>query len=627
MPWGPLALAAARGLHLAATLSAFGTTISWLVIAQAALARAEGEQQQRAKRHLTLILRASVAAALGLAVIWLLLQAADFADTATPVEALRAVPSVLLDSRFGHALIARVLLLLAAVSAFGAGGRMGGAAAGALFAGAACTAQAWMGHAAAVQEITLPASVVIHVLAAGAWLGGLLPLWILLRDLLPDHGASEAARRFSSVGIVCVLALAGTALLQGRELIGSIPGLVGTAYGFVALAKLALFLLLIVLATLNRFRFITRLVAGEAKAARHLRLMIVLETAVGLTVVLAASRLAELFPGAHEQPVWPFRWRLSPSAFSPDLRDEVIPALLGLGAAIIAAVVSAFWRRIRWPGLAIAVAAATIAVRHLDLLFVPAYPTTFYESPTDFSVGSIARGADLFATNCVACHGVDGRGNGRAARDLPIPPLDLTAPHIWAHLDGELFWWLTHGYDNSTGEGLVMPGFAASLSDDDRWDLIDYVHTHAAGAEIAAQGFWPVPIQAPEMDLACRSRGASLEDFRGRPVRIVATDEVLAEGPAATMPGLTAVLLMRDSAMSSPSVCVSRERDAWRAYAIAAGVAPDALAGTEFLVDAAGWLRTLWRPGEATPAAIAAAIQASVAHPVSKAAVGHHHHG
>jgi putative copper export protein/mono/diheme cytochrome c family protein len=540
---------------------------------------------------------------------------------------LRAVPLVLLDTQFGHALIARVLLLLTAVAAFGAGGRMANAAAAALFAAAACAAQAWMGHAAAVQEVILPASVVIHVLAAGAWLGGLLPLWILLRDLLPSHGAWEAARRFSPLGIACVLALAGTAFLQGRELIGSIPGLFGTAYGLVALAKLSLFLLLIVLAALNRFRFTRKLMTGEARAARHLRLMIALETAVGLTVVLAAARLAELFPGAHEQPLWPFGWRLNPSAFSPDQRREVILALLGTGVAIEVAVLSVLWRRIRWPGLAIALAVVMIAVRRLDLLFVPAYPTTFYESLTDFSVGSIARGADLFAAHCVGCHGVDGRGNGPEAKGLPIPPLDLTAPHIWTHLDGELFWFLTHGYDSPTGKGLVMPGFAASLPDNDRWDLIDYIHAHAASAEIGVQGLWPVAIQAPEMDLACGNRGASLGEFRGRSIRIVATDETLATERAENLPGLTTVLLMRDSAIPSPSICMSRERDAWRVYAIIAGVAPDALAGTEFLVDAAGWLRTLWRPGEATPAAITAAVEASVAHPVSKATAGHHHHG
>jgi putative copper export protein/mono/diheme cytochrome c family protein len=626
MAWAPLAVAAVRGLQLAASLSVFGMTISWLMVVRAVLAQAKGEQWQRAERHLVLFLRASFAAALGLAVIWLVLQAADFADTASPVEALRAVPLVVLDTRFGYALIVRVLLLCAAAAVFGSGRWIAGAVAAAIFSGAACATQAWMGHAAAVQEGALPASVVVHVLAAGAWLGGLLPLWILLGDLPPSRGAWQAARRFSPLGVASVLTLAGTAFVQGRELIGSIPGLFGTAYGLVALVKLSLFLLLIVLAALNRFRFTPRIMAGEVKATRHLRRMIVLETAVGLTVVLAASRLAELFPGAHEQPVWPFGWRLSPSAFSPDLRGEVIPALLGLGAAIIVAGVSAFWRRIRWPGLATAIAAAVIAVRHLDLLFVPAYPTTFYESLTDFSVGSIARGAKLFAANCVVCHGVDARGNGPVAKDLPIPSLDLTAPHIWAHLDGELFWWLTHGYDNPTGKGLTMPGFAASLSDDDRWDVIDYIHARAAGAEVAAQGFWLAPIQAPEMDLACRNGGASLGDFRGRSVRIVATDETPVRELPENVPSLTTVLLVRDSAIPPSSICVSGERDAWRVYAIVAGVAPDALAGTEFLVDTAGWLRTLWRPGEATPAAVAAATQANAAHPVTRAAVGSHRH-
>jgi hypothetical protein len=63
--------------------------------------------------------------------------------------------------------------------------------------------------------------------------------------------------------------------------------------------------------------------------------------------------------------------------------------------------------------------------------------------------------------------------------------------------------------------------------------------------EIAAQGLWPVPIQAPEMDLACHNGGTSLGDFRGRPVRIVAAEEALAKKPIETVPGLTALIHCR----------------------------------------------------------------------------------
>jgi mono/diheme cytochrome c family protein len=96
------------------------------------------------------------------------------------------------------------------------------------------------------------------------------------------------------------------------------------------------------------------------------------------------------------------------------------------------------------------VAIAWFAIPHLDLLFVPAYPTSYYSSSTNFAVTSIARGAELFPADCAACHGPTGRGDGPAAKTLPVPPADLTASHLWMHSDGELFWWLSHGMEGPT---------------------------------------------------------------------------------------------------------------------------------------------------------------------------------
>lgn len=114
------------------------------------------------------------------------------------------------------------------------------------------------------------------------------------------------------------------------------------------------------------------------------------------------------------------------------------------------------------------------------MLFVPAYPTSFYRSPTAFAATSIMRGAALFPSNCAACHGADGRGDGPLAAKLPVPPADLTASHLWAHPDGELFWWLANGIEAPDGQP-AMPGFADKLPPDNRWALIDYVRANNAG--------------------------------------------------------------------------------------------------------------------------------------------------
>ena len=81
---------------------------------------------------------------------------------------------------------------------------------------------------------------VLHLLAGAAWLGGLLPLLIVVQSV-PAPAAALACRRFSPLGTTCVLVLAATAGFQFWVLIGGLPGLLGTAYGLVALAKIVLF--------------------------------------------------------------------------------------------------------------------------------------------------------------------------------------------------------------------------------------------------------------------------------------------------------------------------------------------------------------------------------------------------
>jgi mono/diheme cytochrome c family protein len=120
------------------------------------------------------------------------------------------------------------------------------------------------------------------------------------------------------------------------------------------------------------------------------------------------------------------------------------------------------------------------ALPHFDLLFIEAYPTSFYRSPTGFSAESIAAGASLYPIYCADCHGPGGRGDGPAARGLGIPPADLTAQHVREHGDGVMFWWLAHGIVSAEGR-VAMPGFADVLSDEQIWNLIDFVRARAAG--------------------------------------------------------------------------------------------------------------------------------------------------
>jgi mono/diheme cytochrome c family protein len=120
----------------------------------------------------------------------------------------------------------------------------------------------------------------------------------------------------------------------------------------------------------------------------------------------------------------------------------LLTAMVAGTTLILLGVLAQPWR---WPMLASGAVLWLLAMPWLGIFTVKAYPTSFYASPTGFSVQSIAAGEALFLQNCSSCHGPDGHGDGPAAKDRQPPPADLTAAHIYAHSDGDLFWWITHG--------------------------------------------------------------------------------------------------------------------------------------------------------------------------------------
>jgi mono/diheme cytochrome c family protein len=93
---------------------------------------------------------------------------------------------------------------------------------------------------------------------------------------------------------------------------------------------------------------------------------------------------------------------------------------------------------------------------------------------------AIARGQKLFKTNCELCHGADGRGTGPAAKGLPHAPADLTHHFHMKPGDGDayLFWRVSEGGMVEPFKSMqsTMPAFKTVLSEDQRWDVLAYVH-------------------------------------------------------------------------------------------------------------------------------------------------------
>jgi putative copper resistance protein D len=150
----------------------------------------------------------------------------------------------------------------------------------------------------------------LHLLAAGAWLGGLVSLFYLvataLRTFSPDDDAeaSKAALRFSSMGYVAVATIVGSGLLNAWLLVGSFANLITTPYGQLLIVKVCLFGGMLAFAALNRFWLVPSLIRenklrGPAAGLFKLRGHILGEQALGLLIILIVSAIGTMEPAIN----------------------------------------------------------------------------------------------------------------------------------------------------------------------------------------------------------------------------------------------------------------------------------------------------------------------------------------
>ncbi|MET0430655.1 MAG: copper resistance D family protein, partial [Microvirga sp.] len=141
------------------------------------------------------------------------------------------------------------------------------------------------GHAgtAAPQWLTRP-SVFIHGMAAAYWVGGLVPLALVVRE---RRGAAlSALERFSSLAVPAVGLMALSGLVLGVVQIETPGALLATDYGRVFLVKMAAVAGLMALAGLNRWRLTPALRTRPSDAAALVR-TILCEVAL-MVLILAA---------------------------------------------------------------------------------------------------------------------------------------------------------------------------------------------------------------------------------------------------------------------------------------------------------------------------------------------------
>lgn len=243
-----------------------------------------------------------------------LAQTAMMAGSAADAFDRETLAMVATGTQFGRSVIVRLIAGLAAVivALDGRPSRALWSAASALGA-IALGSFAWSGHGADGAGLSGAFKLVadiVHLLAAGVWLGALAALAALILGARTPSETSlrelhQALEGFSGVGSLVVAALVLTGLVNVWFLVGpsQIVLAASTAWGVALLAKLVVFGLMLSLAAFNRFALTPRLERDMARARgtsalSALKRSVALESAAGLGVLALVAWLGTLAPPA-----------------------------------------------------------------------------------------------------------------------------------------------------------------------------------------------------------------------------------------------------------------------------------------------------------------------------------------
>jgi copper transport protein len=328
------------------------------------------------------------------------------------------------------------------------------------------------------------ASFLLHTLAGLVWIGGLLGLvwWMFTGRKRPPEVAAKLAERWSTIAKIAISLVLMTGFVMAWENVGSFANMLATPYGRLLTLKLLL-LSGAMLAALALALYINRRPAGEFDTDWYGRVGAG-EAVAAVALLFIAGWIAVITPASHETDLyWPLPFRLSWAATWGYIGLKLpwvdtpgwylAPAWSGIGALVFGVLAAAFWwapamRARRLIATPTALTAAALFV--ISSFTTVAYTDTFNDPAVDYTAESVTRGQKDFAENCVACHGVNGEGNGEMAKSLKVQPADLTAPHVGNHTIGDIFHWISYG-----GTSGVMPSFKEALDTDDRWDVINFL--------------------------------------------------------------------------------------------------------------------------------------------------------
>jgi len=165
----------------------------------------------------------------------------------------------------------------------------------------------WTGHAAAAGSAWRTGSDAVHLFGSAVWPTGLLFFAMFLGEarrlgqVANLEAISAVVRRFSGMSLIAVIVLAGTGTVNACTLVGSFSAMVTTGYGRLLDLKLALFLVMLLIAAWNRFRLLPLLFRTDDPLAgtlllRQLRRFVLTEFVLAVAIVAVVAVLGATPP-------------------------------------------------------------------------------------------------------------------------------------------------------------------------------------------------------------------------------------------------------------------------------------------------------------------------------------------
>jgi mono/diheme cytochrome c family protein/putative copper export protein len=473
---------------------------------------------------------------------------------------------------------------------------------------------AWIGRAVELGDgpAAIPLALdFIYKTASALWAGsfaGSLLILGAMRSAFEDVSpiGNSLSGRILPFAILFAWTLLAAAIGSAILFVGDIPRLIGTDYGRLVIVEVFLLLVMLVVAVhFDRLLKIRTspidLLIGDRLT--HLRRLYALALAICWCAISVSALLAVLHPAVHQEPLWPLPIRLE-SGVLTELRtgtEVFLASILAItGVGLLAN--SVVRQQLRALSGLIGLMLVFVFVPAIgQLMAVPAYPTTFQYPPLPYDTDSISQGWQTYRDNCASCHGLDFRGFGEAGKTLTTRAADLTASHVLAHPPGDLFWRISNGVP-----GTSMPAFAPSLSDADRWRLVDFVRLIPDNGISSSVG--PYGSRAPDfaIDLGTGQRERLRDRIKRGPLLLVLLDNE----PSTRLRELAEAKDYLDKSglgiLSITTTSIPNLGDFPFAGTVDESVVsiysllskPYLPGASEFLIDSTGFVRAIWRSEE-----------------------------